>query len=164
MLLIHSNMDNFSTLQQTIFSRSMFVSCLRSRKNFWSKINATPLLSSTSASSAALQLTKFAVIPIASLPLNSLRLKPGRLLRRPSAPIITSKDLVVSGWFSGRTLTCQPGLLRSGSTNSSKAVLKQTLTPKRSAALRSRHCSLRIPFSNLIHYILFMAQLYRVEY
>jgi len=79
---------------------------------------------------------------MAKRPLNSLRLKPGRLLRRPSAPIITSNDLVETGWFSGRTLTRHPVLDRSvptGSITSSKAVLKHTFTPNRRADFSRRH-------------------------
>lgn len=54
------------------------VSSLRSRKNFWLKMNATPLISSTLASAVVFLLMKLAVMAIASFPLNSFLLKPGR--------------------------------------------------------------------------------------
>ena len=52
------------------------VSSLRSRKNFWLKMKATPLISSTLASAVVFLLVKLAVIAIASFPRNSVRLKP----------------------------------------------------------------------------------------
>lgn len=52
------------------------VSSLSSRKNFWLKMKATPLISSTLASAVVLRLTKFAVMAMASFPLNSFLLKP----------------------------------------------------------------------------------------
>ncbi len=53
------------------------VSSLSSKKNFWLKMKATPLISSTLASAVVLRLTKFAVMAMASFPLNSFLLKPG---------------------------------------------------------------------------------------
>lgn len=54
------------------------VFALRSRKNFWLKMKATPLISSTRASAVVLLLTKFAVMAIASFPLSTFLLKPGK--------------------------------------------------------------------------------------
>lgn len=53
------------------------VSSLRSRKNFWLKMKATPLISSTWASAVVFLLMKLAVMAIANFPLNSFLLKPG---------------------------------------------------------------------------------------
>lgn len=52
------------------------VASRRSWKNFWLKMKATPLISSTLASAVVLRLMKFAVIAIASLPRNSFRRNP----------------------------------------------------------------------------------------
>lgn len=49
---------------------------MRSRKNFWLKMKATPLISSTLASAVVFLLTKLAVMAIASLPRNSFLLNP----------------------------------------------------------------------------------------
>ena len=54
------------------------VASRRSWKNFWLKMNATPLISSTLASADVFLLMKFAVMAMASLPRNSLRWNPGR--------------------------------------------------------------------------------------
>lgn len=54
------------------------VSSFISRKNFWLKMNATPLISSTLASAVVFLLMKLAVMAMASFPLNSFLLKPGR--------------------------------------------------------------------------------------
>lgn len=52
------------------------VASLRSWKNFWLKIKATPLISSTFASAVVFLLMKLAVIAMASFPRNSLRRNP----------------------------------------------------------------------------------------
>lgn len=52
------------------------VSSLSSRKNFWLKIKATPLISSTLASAVVFLFTKLAVMAMANFPRNSLRAKP----------------------------------------------------------------------------------------
>lgn len=52
------------------------VASLRSWKNFWLKMKATPLISSTFASAVVFLLMKLAVMAIASLPRNSLRRNP----------------------------------------------------------------------------------------
>lgn len=52
------------------------VSSLSSRKNFWLKMKATPLISSTLASAVVFLLTKLAVMAMANFPRNSLRPKP----------------------------------------------------------------------------------------
>ena len=52
------------------------VASLRSWKNFWLKIKATPLISSTFASAVVFLLMKLAVMAMASLPRNSLRRNP----------------------------------------------------------------------------------------
>lgn len=54
------------------------VASLSCWKNFWLKIKATPLISSTLASAVVFLLIKFAVMAMASLPRNSLRRNPGR--------------------------------------------------------------------------------------
>lgn len=53
------------------------VASLRSWKNFWLKMKATPLISSTLASAVVFLLMKLAVMAMASLPRNSLRRNPG---------------------------------------------------------------------------------------
>lgn len=58
------------------------VASLRSWKNFWLKMNATPLISSTFASAVVFLLMKLAVMAIASLPRNSLRRNPGENYKR----------------------------------------------------------------------------------
>lgn len=57
------------------------VSSLRSRKNFWLKIKATPLISSTLASAVVFLLMKLAVMAMASFPRNSFLLKPAERQR-----------------------------------------------------------------------------------
>lgn len=52
------------------------VASLRSWKNFWLKMNATPLISSTLASAVVFLLMKLAVMAMASFPRNSLRRNP----------------------------------------------------------------------------------------
>ena len=54
------------------------VASRRSWKNFWLKMNATPLISSTLASAVVCLLMKFAVMAMASFPRNSLRANPRR--------------------------------------------------------------------------------------
>lgn len=68
-----------NSINETVYCASLSpVSSLRSRKNFWLKMKATPLISSTLASAVVFLLMKFAVMAIASLPLNSFLLKPAR--------------------------------------------------------------------------------------
>lgn len=61
--------------QHHIFSNAP-VSSLSSRKNFWLKMKATPLISSTLASAVVFLLTKLAVMAMANFPRNSLQTKP----------------------------------------------------------------------------------------
>lgn len=61
-----------------IFFPNSPVSSLSSRKNFWLKIKATPLISSTLASAVVFLLTKLAVMAMANFPRNSLRAKPAQ--------------------------------------------------------------------------------------
>lgn len=63
-------------LLASAFGPNSPVSSLSSRKNFWLKIKATPLISSTLASAVVFLLTKLAVMAIANFPRNSLRAKP----------------------------------------------------------------------------------------
>lgn len=65
------------------------VSSFRSWKNFWLKIKATPLISSTLASAVVFLFIKLAVIAIASFPRNSFLLKPGEQ-RQELKPLQTS--------------------------------------------------------------------------
>lgn len=71
----HNRTDKTTQVTKTISSSSP-VSSLRSRKNFWLKMKATPLISSTLASAVVFLLMKLAVMAIASLPRNSFLLKP----------------------------------------------------------------------------------------
>lgn len=68
----------------TFFSNSP-VSSLSSRKNFWLKMKATPLISSTLASAVVFLLTKLAVMAMANFPRNSLRPKPAERGRKTLA-------------------------------------------------------------------------------
>lgn len=65
------------------------VSSFRSWKNFWLKMKATPLISSTLASAVVFLFIKFAVIAMASFPRNSFLLKPGEQ-RQELKPLQTS--------------------------------------------------------------------------
>lgn len=69
------------------------VSSLSSRKNFWLKMKATPLISSTLASAVVFLLTKLAVMAMANFPRNSLRLKPAEQEHKHSGqcfcPVLT---------------------------------------------------------------------------
>lgn len=65
------------------------VSSFRSWKNFWLKMKATPLISSTLASAVVFLFIKLAVMAIASFPRNSFLLKPGEQ-RQELKPLQTS--------------------------------------------------------------------------
>lgn len=65
------------------------VSSFRSWKNFWLKMKATPLISSTLASAVVFLFIKLAVIAIASFPRNSFLLKPAEQ-RQELKPLLTS--------------------------------------------------------------------------
>lgn len=90
------------------------VSSLSSRKNFWLKMKATPLISSTLASAVVFLLTKLAVMAMANFPRNSLRPKPAERGRKTVA--MSHAEGMVKNGISGysytvkQTLTATVGL------------------------------------------------------
>lgn len=73
----HTHLESLNADSRCVSTfRNKPVSCRSSWKNLWLKMNATPLISSTLASAVVFLFLKFAVMAMASFPLNSLRLKP----------------------------------------------------------------------------------------
>jgi len=108
-------------------------------------MNATPLISSTRASAFVWRLIKFAVIAMASLPLNSFLLNPSSVFLFPSAPMRTSNSYWLTGWSAGLTSALQPIFSRDcssgGGSKRSKLTPSWISTPKMRATFRRIHWS-----------------------